>query len=248
VNSIASAAQIPVDTVDRWADRVREARFAFVPAAELRPMLDAATDADWNAFAASWDRLLLDTYMADGGRYRRRRYATLSAEVRGRELHVEPHQPHYQGLDYNRLHGGIARHFEPIEAGVLASATMQSVLQLGLGLFQRLFPARPAHVEVHQFRIEARADASGQPTPEGAHRDGVDFVLVTLVQRRNVASGTTEIFDTAQRKLDSFTLAAPGDMALVDDHRAFHGVTAITPVDAAAPAWRDVLVATYRSR
>ena len=36
--------------------------------------------ADWDEFRASWSRMPIDGYMADGGRYRRRRYAVLSAE------------------------------------------------------------------------------------------------------------------------------------------------------------------------
>ena len=50
-------------------------------------------------------------------------------------------------------------------------------------------------MELHQFRIEARAGQIGQPTPEGLHRDGVDWVLVVLVDRRNVESGVTSIYD-----------------------------------------------------
>jgi len=227
-------------------ERLRSRDFSFVPAAHMRQLLGPSAADDWPAFADSWNRLELDTYMGDGGRYRRRRYATLSAAPGDAPLRREPHQPHYQSLDYNRLNGGIARHFAPVEPAVLDGATMQAALALGLSVFRGMHPGAAAHVEVHQFRIEARADAAGRPTPEGAHRDGVDFVLVMLVDRRNVASGTTEIFDRAQNRLDSFTLTAPGDAALVDDQRALHGVTPITPVDPARPAWRDVLVATYR--
>lgn len=211
-----------------------------------RPLLGDAALADWPAFAQSWDRLELDTYMGDGGRYRRRRYATLAAAAHSSDLRAQPHQPHYQSLDYNRLNGGIARHFAPVEEAVVAGPAMRAALSAGLAFFQALHPGRAAHIEVHQFRIEARAGSVGQPTPEGKHRDGVDFVLVMMVRRSNVASGTTEIFDTAGRRVDSFTLTEPGDMALVDDHRALHGVTPVSPVDAAQPAWRDVLVATYR--
>jgi hypothetical protein len=36
-------------------------------------------------------------------------------------------------------------------------------------------------------------DEPGQPTPEGVHRDGVDYVLVLMVRRTNIAQGTTTI-------------------------------------------------------
>lgn len=233
--------------LDSWAGHVAAEDFRFVPGLALQPALGPAAIAAWSPFADSWNRLELDTYMADGGSYRRRRHATLSAAAGSDAIRTEPHQPHYQSLDYNRLNGGVARHFSAIEGEVLEGATMRATLQLGLALFQRLLPQRAVHIEAHQFRIEARSGSAGQPTPEGAHRDGVDFVLVMLVTRQNIVSGTTEIFDLRGTRRDSFTLTHPGDAALVNDRHALHGVTAILPEDARQPAWRDVLVATYRA-
>ena len=238
------------EPVDALVSRLDALGFCFLPGGGLRAHLttrDAHWDADWQRFAASWGDLALDRYMADGGRYRRRRYATLSASPLGRIL-IEPHQPHYQSLAYNRLNGGVARYFEPIVDGVIAGSTMQSVVGLGRAVFARLHPGQHAHIEVHQFRIEARLDAVGRPTPEGIHRDGVDFVLVMMVRRENVESGTTETYDLEGRRLAAFTLTDPGDAALVDDQRAMHGVTPIVPRDPLRPAWRDVLVVTYRRK
>ncbi|MEZ6019422.1 MAG: 2OG-Fe dioxygenase family protein [Planctomycetota bacterium] len=47
--------------------------------------------------------------------------------------------------------------------------------------------------------------------------------------------------------LGSFTLAQPLDTALVDDRHVFHGVTPIEPKDPHQPAWRDVLVITWKA-
>jgi hypothetical protein len=102
------------------------------------------------------------------------------------------------------------------------------------------------HVEVHQFRIEARQGEAGRPTPEGMHRDGVDYVLVLLINRSNIASGMTSVHDLSGKTLGHFTLTHPFDAALVDDTRVMHGVTPVEPVDPAAPAFRDVLVVTFR--
>ena len=78
------------------------------------------------------------------------------------------------------------------------------------------------------------------------HRDGVDWVLVLLVRRENIASGETTIHDLDRRLLGSFTLARPMDAAWVDDSRVYHGVTPVEPKDPARPAFRDVLVVTFR--
>jgi hypothetical protein len=112
-----------------------------------------------------------------------------------------------------------------------------------------LAPAQAGwHIEAHQFRIEAAPGAAGLPTPEGMHRDGVDYVLVLLVERSNIDSGTTLIGEGTEGFSSSFTLTEPFDAALVDDHRAYHGVTPVQAIDAQLPAHRDVLVVTFRRR
>ncbi|WP_297512831.1 2OG-Fe dioxygenase family protein [uncultured Caulobacter sp.] len=201
---------------------------------------------DWTRFADSWNDLPLDGFMADGGRYRRRRFAAFSA--RPGQVVRKPHQPHWQSRDYNPLNGGVQRWFEPVTEAIADHPVTQGVIAAGLELFHPLSgaPATPWHVELHQFRIEAQAGGAGLPTPEGAHRDGVDWVIVMLVERRNVDSGVTDIFAPDGESLGSFTLTAPGDAVFLDDRRVLHGVTPIRPLDPESPALRDVLVATFR--
>lgn len=202
---------------------------------------------DWEAFAASWERMPEDGYMADGGRYRKRRHATYRVLGIDGVITRGPHRPHYQSRDYNPLNGGVERWFEPVETGIGDGATLQTILRCCQATFGALAPdVARWHVEIHQFRVEARSDAPGRPTPEGMHRDGVDYVMVLLVARRNVLSGTTSIHAPDGRDLGSFTLTEPCDASLLDDTRVFHGVTPIEPIDPAQPACRDVLVVTFR--
>ena len=212
-------------------------------------LLENVPDAlsDWQTFAERWNEMPLDAYMADGGRYRRRRYAVLSAEAGSNEISLAPHQPHYQSLDYNNLNGGVARNFEAILPETVHSHSMQSVLQFCHATFSALMPNKAWHIECHQFRIEANTDELAKPTPEGVHRDGVDFVLVMMIKRQNISSGTTTMHDLAQNNLDSFTLTEPLDSAIVNDKRCMHGVTPIIPIDHTQPAYRDVLVITFRA-
>jgi hypothetical protein len=209
-------------------------------------VLGAEAVAGWTAFADSWNDLGLDRFMADGGRYRRRRFAAFAASPEA--IVRKPHQPHYQSRDYNGLNGGVQRWFEPILDSVAEHPMTQAVLREGLALFHPLTPDAPAawHVELHQFRIEAGDGEAGLPTPEGAHRDGVDWVIVMLVDRHNVASGVTDIFRPDGSRLGAFTLERSRDTVLLDDHRVLHGVTAIHPLAPGAPARRDVLVVTFR--
>ena len=230
------------------ADTIGQKGFAFVRAPEMGHLLEKAGLGDWQGFAATWGDLGVDAYMADGGRYRRRRFGVFRATAEG--IVRKPHQPHYQSRDYNPLNGGVERWFEPVTEAVARHPVMTAILQTCRLLFDQMTPVdvRPEawHVEVHQFRIEARPGEEGRPTPEGMHRDGVDWVLVLMVRRENVASGETTIYDLLERPLGSFTLTAPLDSALVDDSRVYHGVTPVAPLDSRRPAYRDVLVVTFR--
>jgi len=234
--------------LDALARELHERGFAYVPAARMRSLLEQIGPLDdLAAFADSWNDLAVDMYMADGGRYRRRRHAVFSISPDGL-IAREPHQPHYQTLEYNPLHGGIARWFEPIAPEVSGGRTLQTILTWCRELFDCVEHARdiPWRVEAHQFRIEARPAQQGLPTPEGMHRDGVDHVLVLLIHRQNIVSGTTTIHGLDHEALGSFTLTTPLDAALVEDARVFHGVTPVAPLDASAAAYRDVLVVTFK--
>ena len=242
---------MPQSTIDNGMNATLERDgFAFVAGSTMRPQLAAIGSlADWPQFAASWGDLALDSYLADYGRYRRRRHAVFGV-TRAGAIVRETHQPHYQSREYNALQGGIERWFEPIAVGIGDGASLRTILDFCRATFAALAPSVDDwRVEVHQFRIEARADMTGQPTPEGLHRDGVDYVLVLMIDRINIASGTTTIHAAADRRLlGSFTLERPFDAALVDDARVFHGVTPVEPTDPAKPAFRDVLVVTFKHR
>ena len=230
--------------------QIGQAGFNFIESRLMREWLttnNAGALSDWDAFSSSWDDMPQDRYMADGGRYRRRRYATLSASIDG-VIKLEPHQPHYQSLEYNTLNGGIAREYVPIADEIVGGDTMTSILKFCQSVFSQMLPEAVWHIEVHQFRIEASGGHAGKPTPEGIHRDGVDFVLVMMVKRVNISSGTTTMHDLEQRKLDSFTLTAPLDCAIVDDQRCMHGVTEVRQIDPNQAAYRDVLVVTFRNK
>jgi hypothetical protein len=237
-----------IELIAPLADSIERDGFAFVRAPEMRRILDGAGLRDWKAFAASWNTLGVDTYMADGGRYRRRKFGAFRAAPGG--ILRKPHQPHYQSRDYNPLNGGIERWFEPVTDVIAGHPALSAILRTSYTLFDRMTPTELCpeawHVEIHQFRIQARAGEEGRPTPEGMHRDGVDWVLVLMVRRENVVSGETTIYDLAKRPLGSFTLTAPLDSALVDDSRVYHGVTPVVPLDPRYPAYRDVLVVTFR--
>lgn len=203
---------------------------------------------DWEQFKNSWNHLQIDTYMADGGTYRKRKYATLSSPASSGEWVLEPHQPHYQGLYYNNLNGGVERHYEPIDDDVVYSNAFNQILKLGCNIFSQQSPEADWHIETHQFRIEANGEISGKPTPEGIHRDGVDFILMMMINHQNLSGGVTTIYDLDKKPLTRFSLNQAMDTAVLNDHNLFHGVSEILQDNPEQNTIRDVLVATYRKK
>jgi len=214
---------------------------------EVRPLL-AAPDAALADFAASWQRLELDSFMADGGRYRRRRLANFLA-LPGEAGHRRGlHRPHFQASVHNSLNGGVDRWFAPVEDAVAANPVCEGLIALGWSVADALHPAMTWFVEMHQFRVEAAAHAPGLPTPEGVHHDGVDVVLIAMLARTNLSGGETLVKQEDGGELARFTLDGLLDLTVLDDRRVMHGVTPVQPADPAQPSSRDVLVLTWKRR
>ena len=200
---------------------------------------------DFAAWTERWNDLPNDRYLIDGGRYRQRRHSCFV--VRDGAIEPVPQRPHWQSVEYNALHGGIERHFEPMASEWTQDGAWQSLLS-GLGqCADRLLGVQPWYVEAHPFRITT-AGGIGRPTPEGAHRDGVDFVAVVLVGRAGIKGGETRVFDAHGPNGQRFTLEEPFSALLLDDARVIHETTPIQPLDPAHEGHRDTLVLTYRAK
>lgn len=199
-----------------------------------------------NQLVESWNDLPPDNYLKDGGRYRRRRHSCFT--VNGEELQQVPHRAHWQPVEYNALHGGMERWFEPMEPAVTTTPTWKKLMLALAGVTSR-FRGQPAgaatwYVEAHQFRIDT-TDGIGRPTPEGAHRDGVDMVAVFMIGRTGIKGGETRVFEADGPNGQRFTMADPWSLLLLDDARVVHESTPIQPLDAGGH--RDTLVVTCRA-
>jgi hypothetical protein len=203
----------------------------------------AATVDELDALRPSWDSLPPDAHLRDGGHYRRRRHASLVVDASS--IRVVPQRAHWQPVEYNALHGGIERWFEPIDGSVLAAPAWHRMLHAFASVASGLMGPQPWYVEAHQFRIDT-TDGIGRPTPEGAHRDGVDFVAVVLVGRVGIKGGETRVFAADGPQGLRFTMQEPWTTLVLDDARVVHESTPIQPLD--RYGHRDTLVLTYRAR
>ena len=224
---------------------LREHGHAVLDAAGLHAMLGAARGA-LDTWPAHWDHLPPDAHLRDGGRYRQRRHGCFVVE--GSSVRAVPHRAHWQPLEYNALHGGIERWFEPLEPALTAEPLWPRLLAMLAAHASALRGTQTWFVEAHPFRIDTVGEGGiGRPTPEGAHRDGVDLVAVLLVARESVKGGETRVFDANGPAGLRFTMSETWTTLLLDDARVIHETTPIQPLDATQRGHRDTLVITLRA-
>lgn len=236
---------LPYTDAAALADDLRTSGYALLRPADVA-RLAGCTLAELDALIPSWGQLALDNYLKDGGNYRRRRHSCFIDD--GATLTQTPHRAHWQPVEYNALHGGMHRLFEPIAPATIASPGWGALLHaLGRACSQARGQGaapRPWFVEAHQFRIDT-LEGIGRPTPEGAHRDGVDFVAVLLVGRHHIKGGETRVFEADGPAGKRFTMLELWTLLMLDDAAVIHESTPIQPLG--DNGHRDTLVLTWRA-
>ena len=231
----------PCVRADQLQATLHSQGYAVVDAVTVSALTQTSLEA-LHALVASWDDLRADEYLNDGGRYRKRRHACFT--VADGEVQAVPHRPHWQPVAYNALHGGMQRWFAPMLPQVVDTPAWHQVLLALAGVCSEFKGQTTWYVEAHQFRIDT-TDGIGRPTPEGAHRDGVDVVAVFLINRHAVKGGETRVFDAEGPNGQRFTLTEPWSLLLLDDARVIHESTPIQPEREGG--YRDTLVVTLRA-
>ncbi len=94
---------------------------------------------------------------------------------------------------------------------------------------------------MHQIRVLATTQEIGEPSPEGIHQDGTDFLTLHLVRRENIAGGASTIYDLEKRPIFDFVFREPLDSVILEDPRILHGVTSVEPADQRSAGVRDIL-------
>ena len=203
----------------------------------------------WNNFAQSWYDLKQDEYMGDGGTYRFRRFSEFELDQTTRALSPLPHGPYRQSKEDNYLNGDINRLYWPMLDCVQSNEAFRQVLFGFADVMTSFVPASNWLVQVFQNPILATNGCLGKPTPEGVHRDGVDFVLSLMIDRGNVDGG--ESFTYAQdgkTLLASVTMKNAGDFIFLNDQLMKHSVQPISRTDPVKVGYRDVLIAMFTQR
>ena len=163
----------PLTPTSEITSAIRSNGFAIAAAVSVAEFAHVSI-IDLLGLGVHWQDLPRDPYLKDGGRYRYRRHASYTAS--GTELKMVPHRAHWQSVDYNALHGGIERWFEPITQTLENDECWQAVIKNTAGLLSTLKPVPTWFIEAHQFRIDT-SDGIGRSTSSKPLDEGSAEVL-----------------------------------------------------------------------
>ncbi len=167
-------------------------------------------EASLGALRGSFEGLVQDRFMGDGGCYRKRRFNRFLLDPQGEQLSLLEGTSIHQSIEDNSLNGGRTRTFEPLLPEVLENPFLQSLIRFD---FRQLTAPvdRPWVVGVHQVRIEARPGSEGRPTPEGIHLDSEAYTVQHLLARQNVEGGEFRAYDQRKKPVFSWLQTEPMD-------------------------------------
>jgi hypothetical protein len=230
--------------IDKAARELISRNFSFMTSNEWT--LNQEHPEDWNEFTASWNRLALDTYMKLGDTYRERRFCKYIVDTSCMSFTELDDFVFHQTAAINSYAGNLRREFAPVEPAIRKNRILLEIIKRCLGVILHCNDRVPRfwQVYVHQFRINCAGSVCGQPTPEGLHRDGHDFVSMHLMDRARIEGGTSSVCDKNGRSLMSVTLENRMDGFLIDDRSLTHGVSSIAATSDQA-GHRDMLVIDY---
>lgn len=193
--------------------------------------ISAELSSAWRRLRAEYANLPTDKHLPDGGAYRFRRYDSFDFNPRTGELRIQPHRSYFQDTDINEVTGGIVREFAPLTPAIASNPFLHELIRFDFTQFPLAdnMRERDWQVDVHLIRVVAQAGMEGQPTPEGIHRDGAEFVTVHLAEIENVTGGKVSIYNDDKQHIESFTLHDVLDSYLFRDAVLWHGVTPIQP-------------------
>ncbi len=197
-------------------------------------------------FQGYWEDLKLDMYMNDGGNYRYRRYSQLNRLSQDPIFKLLPHEPYSQPSYINTLNGNVLRKFEPMGKDFIECTALNKILYFIQCSIDEIEGNRLSwNIRLHPYRILANSESPGLPTPEGLHRDGVDYICTLMLNRINITGGATTITDLNKSPIKKLTLEDPLDLVIANDNLTMHDVSPIIPTTNSCNGYRDVLVIAF---
>jgi hypothetical protein len=177
------------------------------------------------------------------GEYRLRRYSVVEVRTtfwnakREAEITKLEHRRFMQDATLNKHQGGMKRHFEEIEDGVLQSEGMKEMCLL-FKEANELIDGQ--EVEIHQMRVATLGDGLTPVAPEGVHQDGYDHIAMIGINRLNLSGGALLVYESASDRVAFMEKElAAGEMIMIRDDIFWHNARDVWPLDRKEQGYGD---------
>ncbi len=173
-----------------------------------------------------------DPYIPQGYRYK----SLARCRLNGTKIEKQPHIPLFQDQYTNPVNGGIARSYQEISNIDYASEAIM--------LFAQAFGIDFSYeILVQAQRTKCSEGNIGITTPEGFHRDGIEFLAILCVSKYNIIGSETQLINSHGSIVFKHTLS-PGEILLINDTKMLHYTSPITIKNSnqSRYGFRDVLI------
>jgi hypothetical protein len=188
-------------------------------------------------FDPYFENLPLDPYVQ--GKFRLRRFSRFQGPPEN--LKRLEHKYFVQSAAVNKLAGGIKRDFAELDNELVALPDFQNLVAQFVD-FSKIDP-ETTEIGIHQIRIVAAPNMTGEPAPEGIHQDGFDFVGIFCIKRENLIGAETHLYESPATPPIFAKELQPGEFVLVNDRRLYHFTSGMRPAGS-GNGIRDVFVVT----
>ncbi len=179
-----------------------------------------------------FNQVAQDPYIAKGDRYK----SIARCRLKGTNIEQQAHGPLFQNQQINPVNGGIMRSYPEISNLDCAKEPIM--------LFAQTFNIDYTdEILVQTQRTKCSNENSGITTPEGFHRDDIDFLAILCVNRYNIQGSETQLLNAEGNIVFQRTLY-PGEMLLINDSQFLHYTSPITIQDPHKNkhGYRDILI------
>ena len=226
---------------------VDQSHFAMVPSQHFTFSPDLDKPAAY--MGQDWAVLEPDPYMADGGSYRSRRYGLFQLTGATGQLTYIPDASFYQSVEINPLNGGEHRQFSSLGADTIKNPFLRELILFD---FAQLTLHKKTQgnwlIGVHQIRITSKEGMSGNPTPEGTHRDDENYTSQHLISRHNISGGINYFYGNGIKPTTA-PEATWKQTSYFDsyyfDRSQWHSVSPIVSGKLEGEGYRDVLLLDF---
>lgn len=183
----------------------------------------------------AFDTLPEDPYTLGSGRYK----GVSRVKIVDGKLEIQPHDKVFQSAVYNPVAGDIDRNYPHCDDSLTLNPTLQEIIKT-IATTANIPPDQ--EILLHAQRTLSTADATGLPTAEGWHQDGLEVVAIVCVARENIAGGVSYLGLEKGDKVFLEHNLQPGEVLTISDNDCYHYVSPTKVIDPSRPGKRDVIV------